>query len=121
MADYPSGTVAFLFTDIEGSTKRWEDAPQAMRAALERHFAILDEAIAAHHGVQFKTIGDAIQAAFATVPNAIAAAIAAQVALRREDWGQLGPLQVRMAIHAGDAAPIDGDYFSPVLNRLSRL
>ena len=121
MPEYPSGTVAFLFTDIEGSTKRWETNQQAMEAAVERHFALLREAIAAQDGVLFKTIGDAIQAAFPTVPKAVAAAIDAQVALRRADWGDLGPLRVRMAIHAGDATPHGGDYLAPALNRLSRV
>src|SRR5829696_9269935 len=120
MAPLPSGTVAFLFTDIEGSTALWERGRQAMAAAVDRHFAILGEAVAAQDGVLFKTIGDAAQAAFPTVPNAIAAAIAAQIALRREDWGDLGPLRVRMAIHAGEATPNNGDYLAPALNRLSR-
>ena len=121
MTEYPSGTVAFLFTDIEGSTKRWETNRQAMEAAVECHLALLREAIAAQDGVLFKTIGDAIQAAFPTVPKAIAAAIEAQIALRRADWGELGPLRVRMAIHAGEATPRDGDYLAPALNRLSRV
>jgi predicted ATPase/class 3 adenylate cyclase len=121
MPEYPSGTVAFLFTDIEGSTARWENQQQAMWAAVERHFALLRGAIDAHHGVLFKTIGDAVQGAFPTVPEAIAAAVAAQAALREEDWGDLGPLRVRMAIHVGEATPVDGDYLAPVLNRLSRV
>ena len=62
-----------------------------------------------------------MQAAFPTVPKAVAAAIAAQAALREEDWGNLGPLRVRMAIHAGEATPRDGDYFAPSLNRLARV
>jgi predicted ATPase/class 3 adenylate cyclase len=121
MAPLPSGTVTFLFTDIEGSTALWERDRQAMAAAVERHFALLSEAVAAQNGVLFKTIGDATQAALPTVPNAIAAAIAAQLALRREDWGDLGPLRVRMAIHAGEATPKDGDYLAPALNRLARV
>lgn len=115
MPEYPSETVAFLFTDIEGSTKRWETDQQAMQAAVERHFALLRESIAAQDGVLFKTIGDAIQAAFPTVSKSIAAAIAAQVALGRDDWGNLGPLRVRMAIHAGEATPRDSDYLAPRL------
>ena len=91
MAPLPGGTVAFLFTDIEGSTALWERDRQAMAAAVDRHFALLGEAVAAQDGVLFKTIGDAAQAAFPAVPNAIAAAIAAQLALRREDWGDFGP------------------------------
>src|SRR5215210_2756774 len=70
-----------------------------MATAVERHFALLGDAIAASDGVLFKTIGDAIQAAFPTVPRAVAAAVAAQLALRAEDWGDLGPLRVRMAVH----------------------
>jgi predicted ATPase/class 3 adenylate cyclase len=121
MPEYPSGTVAFLFTDVEGSTALWERNRAAMATAVERHFALLREAIAAQDGVLFKTVGDAIQAAFPTMPKAITAAIDAQIALRRADWGDLGPLRVRMAIHAGDAAPRDGDYLAPALNRLSRV
>jgi predicted ATPase/class 3 adenylate cyclase len=121
MPDLPSGTVTFLFTDIEGSTALWERDRDAMEVAVDRHVVILQEAIAAQDGVLFKTIGDAIQAAFPTVPKAIAAAIHAQVAMRREDWGDLGPLHVRMAIHAGEAIPRDGDYLAPALNRLSRV
>src|SRR5687767_11287573 len=78
MAPLPGGTVTFLFTDIEGSTALWERDRQAMAAAVDRHFALLGEAVAAQDGVLFKTIGDAAQAAFPTVPNAIAAAISAQ-------------------------------------------
>ena len=119
MPEYPSGTVAFLFTDIEGSTKRWEANRQAMREAVERHFALLHTAISAQDGVLFKTIGDAVQAAFPSVPQAIAAAVEGQSALRKEDWGELGPLRGRMGIRVGEAAPKDGDYLAPGLNRNS--
>lgn len=121
MPELPSGTVAFLFTDIEGSTKRWDRDSAAMWSAVERHFAILDAAIEVSRGVRFKTIGDAVQAAFPTVPRAVAAALAAQRALITEPWGGPGPLHVRMAIHAGEAEPRDGDYLAPALNRLARL
>jgi predicted ATPase/class 3 adenylate cyclase len=121
MPEYPSGTVAFLFTDIEGSTKRWERDTAAMRAAVERHLTLLDDAITAQNGVLFKTIGDAVQAAFPSVPAAVAAAVAAQSELRHEDWGGPGPLRVRMAVHVGEATPRDGDYIAPCLNRLARL
>jgi len=121
MPEFPSGTVAFLFTDIEGSTKRWERDSAAMWAAVERHFTLLDDAITTQNGILFKTIGDAVQAAFPTVPAAVAAVVAAQSALRQEDWGDLGPLRVRMAVHIGEATPRDGDYLAPCLNRLARL
>src|SRR5215208_5511783 len=121
MPKYPSGTVAFLFTDIEGSTKHWERDTPSMRVAVERHFTLLGEVISAQNGVLFKTIGDAVQAAFPSAPAAVTAAFAAQSALRAEDWGDLGPLRVRMAVHIGEATTRDGDYVAPCLNRLARL
>ena len=122
MPDLPSGTVTFLFTDIEGSTALWERDRAAMAAAVARHLAVLDAAIGAHGGVHFKTIGDAVQAAFPTAPDAVAAALDGQQALLTEDWGEIGPLKVRMAVHAGEAVPhARGDYLAAPLNRLSRL
>ena len=121
MVSLPTGTVTFLFTDIEGSTALWERYPEAMRQALARHDAILREAIAAHRGHVFKTIGDAFCAAFSTAPEALAAAAAAQRALHGESWGEVGPLRVRMALHTGAAELRDGDYFGPPLNRVARL
>jgi class 3 adenylate cyclase len=122
MPDFPSGTVTFLFTDIEGSTALWERNRQAMAQAVERHIALLDAAIHAHGGVHFKTVGDAVQAAFPTAPDAVAAALAAQRAVLAEDWSAVGELRVRMALHAGEAIPDErGDYLAAPLNRLSRL
>jgi class 3 adenylate cyclase len=122
VVDYPSGTVTFLFTDIAGSTRLWEDHREAMRTAVDRHFAILRQAIADHGGVLFKTVGDAVQAAFPNATAGLAAAIAAQRALAAEPWpAPLGSLPVRVALHAGTATPSDGDYLAPSLNRLSRL
>jgi predicted ATPase len=122
MPDLPAGTVTFVFTDIERSTARWEQDQPAMAGVVARHIALLDAAIQAHGGVHFKTVGDAIQAAFPTAPAALAAALAAQRALLAEDWGPLGTLRVRMAVHAGEAQPdARGDYLAPPLNRLSRL
>src|SRR3712207_3835257 len=92
MPDLPTGTVTFLFTDIEGSTTRWEQHREAMQAALARHDTILREAIEGHSGVVFKTVGDAFYAAFDTAPDTLQAALAAQRALHREDWGDVGPL-----------------------------
>jgi class 3 adenylate cyclase len=115
--------VTFLFTDIEGSTALWERDRAATRAAVERQLAILHSLIAAHHGVLFKTVGDGTQAAFGTAEDALQAALASQRALLAEDWGEpLGPVRVRMALHAGEATPDDrGDYLAAPLNRLSRL
>src|SRR5215217_2461935 len=122
MADLPRGTVTFLFTDIEGSTALWEQDRAAMRAAVTQHLALLREAIATHGGVAFKTVGDAVQAAFATAPAALVASVAAQRELQTAPWPEVtGPLRVRVALHAGMAEPIDGDYLAPCLNCLSRL
>jgi predicted ATPase/class 3 adenylate cyclase len=121
MPDLPRGTVTFLFTDIEGSTTLWERHRQEMAAAVDRHLALLDAAIAAHGGIHYKTVGDAVQAAFPTAPAAVAAADEAQRALRTEEWETPDPLSVRMALHAGEAEPRDGDYLAAPLNRLSRL
>ncbi|MBK9712314.1 MAG: helix-turn-helix domain-containing protein [Kouleothrix sp.] len=122
----PSGTVTFLFTDIEGSTARWERYPEEMRRALARHDAIMREVIEANCGAIFKMVGDGCHAVFTTAPDALAAALAAQHALFAEPWGQLGlppgkPLLARMAIHTGAAELRDGDYFGQALNRIARL
>ncbi|MBW3634680.1 MAG: adenylate/guanylate cyclase domain-containing protein, partial [Chloroflexi bacterium] len=121
MRDFPSGTVTFLFTDVEGSTRRWEQDSPAALTAIERHFAVLDDAIVSHNGVRFKSIGDAVQAAFPTALDAVLAAASAHQALAKEDWGALGPIAVRMALHTGAAIPRHGDYLAPALNRLARL
>ncbi len=117
----PSGIVAFLFTDVEGSTKLWEAHGPAMGAAIARHDALLRQAIEANSGYVFKTVGDAFCAAFATSPRALAAAVAAQHALQEEPWGAVGSLRVRMAIHVGTAEERDADYFGPAVNRVARL
>src|SRR5918998_285197 len=123
MADLPSGTVTFLFTDIEGSTALWEQNHVAMRRAVDRHLELLDAAIAAHDGYRFQVIGDAVQAAFAAAPDALAAAVEAQRAIADEPWALPTPIRVRMALHVGEATPdATGDYHQvPALNRLSRL
>lgn len=122
MPGLPTGTVAFLFTDIESSTRLWQEQHDAMTAAYPRHDAILREAVAQHGGIVYKTIGDALQVAFPTGPEAVAAALVSQQALRREPWPTSEPLRVRMALHTGTVDPDgDGDYRSPVLNRLGRM
>ena len=121
MPDLPAGTVTFLFTDIEGSTRRWDEQPDAMQCALRRHDAILREAIERHGGHVFKTIGDAFYAAFARATDAVAAAVTAQRVLATEPWGEASPGPVRMALHTGAADEREGDYFGPPLNRVARL
>jgi predicted ATPase/class 3 adenylate cyclase len=121
MAELPSGTVTFLFTDIEGSTRLWEQHPQAMPDALVRHDAIVRTTTVAHEGVVFRTVGDAFCIAFATAPAACAAALDAQRALTCEAWGVVDAIPVRMALHTCAAVPEDGDYRTGSLNRLGRL
>ena len=119
--ELPGGTVTFLFTDVEGSTRLWEEHPAAMLAALARHDALLRAAIAGHGGRVFKTIGDALCAAFPAAAAAVVAAVEAQRALLAEPWGETGPLRVRMALHSGPAEPDAGDYLGPTVNRVARL
>ena len=121
----PTGTVTFLFTDIAGSTERWELYPDAMPSALERHDNLMRRAVAEHGGYVFKTIGDAFCAAFARAGDALNAAIAAQRAIADEDWSVFGdgfaPLSSRMGTHTGAATEREGDYFGPPVNRVARL
>ncbi|MGA9359595.1 MAG: adenylate/guanylate cyclase domain-containing protein, partial [Mycobacterium sp.] len=108
----PSGVVTFLFTDVEGSTRRWEADADAMRAALAAHDQVLRKAIEAHGGWLFKHTGDGVCAAFASPRSAVDAAVAAQRALE---------LPVRMGLATGEAELRDGDYFGAVLNRAARV
>jgi class 3 adenylate cyclase len=117
----PSGTVTFLFTDIEGSTRLWFHNAQTMGAAIARHEAILREVITATGGVVFKTVGDAIYAAFASALDAARAAVEAQRSIEAEPWGTTTPLHVRMAMHSGVVVERNGDYFGLPLSRIARL
>jgi len=117
----PTGSVTFLFTDIEGSVRRWDQQPEAMKIALARHDEILRSSVEAHGGHVFKTMGDAFCVAFQVASEALAAALEAQCVLAAEPWGAIGGLRVRMALHSGSVHERDGDYFGPPLNRISRL
>jgi predicted ATPase/class 3 adenylate cyclase len=117
----PSGTVTFLFTDIEGSTRRWERARVAMADALERHDDIVREAVEARGGYVFKTVGDEFCCAFPHAPAAVDAAIAIQQALGAQDFRAVDGIAVRAAIHTGAASERGGDYFGPPVNRVARL
>lgn len=120
--DIPSGTVTFLFTDIQGSTKLWQAFPKAMQAAVARHDEIMRTAINSHRGHVFKTVGDAFYAAFSTAPAGVAAAIRSLHDLNIEKWPpEIGKIKVRMALHAGAPEVRGGDYFGPPLNRVARL
>jgi predicted ATPase/class 3 adenylate cyclase len=112
MADRPRGTVTFLFTDIEGSTRRWEKEPDAMRVALAEHDDVLRSAIENHGGWLFKHTGDGACAAFTSARAAVEATIDAQRRLK---------LPVRIGIATGEADLRDDDYFGPPLNRAARV
>lgn len=121
MKTLPSGTVTFLFTDVEASTRRWEAHSREMKEAMARHDAIVESAITTHGGSVFTTAGDAFCAAFSSPHGSILAAVTAQLALLEQDWGVLTPFHVRMALHSGNADERGGDYFGPPLNRCARL
>ena len=108
----PSGVLTFLFTDIEGSTRRWEADPDAMRVALETHNQVLRDAIERHAGHVFTYTGDGMCAVFSSPRSAIDTAVDAQRALE---------LPVRMGIATGEAELRGDDYFGTVLNRTARV
>jgi predicted ATPase/class 3 adenylate cyclase len=110
MALLPTGTVTFLFTDIEGSTKLAREFPAAWSTTQARHHALLQTAFITHQGHVFQTVGDEIDAAFTTALDALEGALAAQHALLSEDWGTIGPIKVRMGLHSGPATLHGGDY-----------
>ena len=120
-AALPTGTVTFLFTDIEGSTERWDIHREAMLAAVQRHDAIGHAAMDAHGGYVFKTLGDAFCVAFARTDAAVSAALDFQRALAAEDFSAVGGLRVRAALHTGAADERGGDYFGSTVNRVARL
>src|SRR3954468_2436915 len=121
MTDLPAGTVTFLFSDIEGSTRQWEEHPDAMRDCLARHDEIMRSAVTAHDGVIVKTTGDGVHAAFPTAAGGVAAAVDAQRAITTSKWDAIGGLKVRIGVHTGEAELRDGDYYGSDLNRAARL
>ena len=103
MAELPTGTVTFLFTDLEVSTRLWDLEPDAMGEALARHDVILRDALEAHGGVVVKGRGDGVHAAFATADAAVRAAIECELAMDAEVWPVSEPLRARVGIHTGVA------------------
>jgi predicted ATPase/class 3 adenylate cyclase len=122
-ATSPSGTITFLFTDLEGSTRLWEAFPDRMQGALARHDEILRQAIEANGGRLIKTTGDGVHAAFETGHGGVAAALQAQQTLAQAKWDEIHPhtLRVRVGLHTGEAEARGGDYYGPSLNRAARL
>ncbi|MGA2761000.1 MAG: adenylate/guanylate cyclase domain-containing protein [Candidatus Cybelea sp.] len=117
----PTGAITLLFSDIEGSTQRWEEQPEAMVSALHRHDQLLRGSIETNRGHIFKTVGDAFCAAFSHAADGVSAALDAQRALAAEDFSAVGGLRVRIAVHSGTTHERDGDYFGPTVNRVARL
>src|SRR5438094_5113255 len=116
----PVGTVTFLFTDVEGSTRAWEAHPAETQTALKRHDEIVAREIEAHNGALLleRGEGDSVFAVFARAADAVAAAVEIQQALRAQSWPAHVPMRVRMAIHTGEAG---ADYRGPHVNRAARL
>lgn len=115
-----TGTWTFVFTDIEGSTRLWDEQPEAMRKALAIHDQLLREKLSVH-GEVFKTMGDSFCVAFRSPSEAVSTATELQKTLQSQQFGDIGKLRVRMAVHTGEAESRDNDFFGPSLNRVARL
>lgn len=116
----PTGTVTFLFTDIEGSSTQWDASSSEMQSRLALHNTVLDESISSQAGHVVKTMGDGYMAVFERPEAAIHAAVTAQRGFSELDW-QGDPLKVRMGIHTGHVDLVDGDYLGPDVNRAARI
>ena len=121
MQNLPQGTVSFVFTDIVGSTRLWEKHPLAMGEAVRAHDNMLRNIFQQEGGYVFKTVGDAFCVAFSSPSDALRSAVRVQSALGSTDWGEVGSLAVRAAVHAGPAELREGDYFGSTLNRTARI
>src|SRR5262245_65733885 len=123
LTDLPTGTVTFLFTDVEGSTRLWERHPDPMRAALAEHDAVIEFLTAQHRGVVVRPRGegDSRFCVFRRATDAVAAAAAIQGALHAQDWPPETPLRVHMALHTGEADFREGDYYGGAVHRAARL
>ncbi|HIE21317.1 MAG TPA: adenylate/guanylate cyclase domain-containing protein, partial [Acidimicrobiia bacterium] len=119
----PDGIVTFLFTDVEGSTRLWEEAPDTMMEALQQHDDAIDGAVAPHNGVSVKPRGegDSRFIVFENAHDAIAAAAEMQRRLAAVDWATDRPLYVRASLHTGAADLQLGDYYGSAVNRAARL
>ena len=117
----PSGTVTFLFTDIEASTRLWHHHPEEMRVALAAHDEVVRSTVKRHGGYVFSTGGDGFAVAFSRAAEAVRAAVEAQSALQARHWPAGAPIRVRMGVVTGEAQERDGDYFGPALNRAARV
>ncbi len=117
----PSGTLTFLFTDVEGSTRLWQADEEVMREAVARHDALLMRAVVEAGGTVFANTGDGVAAVFASASAAVAAALVAQRLLSDEPWATHVPIRARMGLHTGEAECRDENYFGTAVNRAARL
>ncbi|MBM3460396.1 MAG: adenylate/guanylate cyclase domain-containing protein, partial [Armatimonadetes bacterium] len=123
MGPLPTGTLTFLLTDIQGSTRLWEHHPDVMPGVLERHDALVRGCVEAYQGhvIRCRGEGDAIFAVFTNAGSAAGAVAAAQRALFAEPWPETTPIRVRAAIHTGEAQLRDEDYYGSAINRCARI
>lgn len=121
MSRLPSGIVTFLFTDLEGSTRLWEEHPEQMQQALALHNAIIERVIGSNQGHVFKSLGDGFCAAFESPDLALASTVQAQLELADADWPEPAVLKARMGLYTGSAEPRYGDYHGAPVNRAARL
>lgn len=123
MTNLPTGTVTFLFTDIEGGTKLWEQHPEAMKAALAKHNSLLKEAVNQIMDSSSRTTGDEVHAVFGTAMDGVNAATTAQREFQTSEFLKNSgiSLRVRMGLHTGEAELRDGDYYGGTLNRAARI
>ncbi len=123
MADLPTGVVTFIFTDVEGSTRLWEQYPEAMRHAMTQHDELIEASVASNGGVVVRPRGegDSRFAVFSRPTEAVASARDIQLALAAEPWPTPRPLRVRTAVHTGEADLRVGDYYGSDVNRCARL
>ncbi len=121
MRGQPSGTVTFLFSDIQGSTRLWDEDPLRMEVALLRHDKLIHEIVTKHLGFTFKTVGDQFCVVFQRAADAVLAAIDIQKSISAETWDLPWALKVRIGIHTGDTHERDGDYYGQTVNRVARI
>jgi predicted ATPase/DNA-binding SARP family transcriptional activator len=119
----PSGTVTFLLTDVEGSTRRWDRNPAAMRLAMEAHDAVLGRLVTAHRGMQVESgrEGDSILATFTRASDAVACGVAMQREFAAQAWPEGADVHIRVAINSGEAELRSGHYYGPAVYRCARL
>ena len=121
MISEATAVLAYWFSDLESSTRLWEQYPEAMKSALARHDTILREAVEAAGGEVVKTTGDGLMAVFSAPLSAVVAAAETQAAMDADPWDETGPLRVRIGIHIGEAHSRGGDFYGPAVNRAARI